>query len=407
MPPSYTKVLIKLFLQLIIASNCMSQNLVSNPSFEYNTGCPGNKGNIELVDDWWSPFGQAYYFHVCSNYKTEYRWIVPKGQKLYNEIPIEAYQGDAYVGIAMSSILSPDNQDYLMTKLKEPLKQGQCYRVNMWVRLGDVWKFIDYIGVYFSKDKYRVSKDQIIMSYIPYKNEYKTERLDKRVSLIFKKDTLQLRAQELLNSRDGWVKIEGEYFAKGGEQYISIGNFSITWKGLYSNNLTPKEEVTIVDGLAYIQGDFDYSYYDRTFYYIDDVSVSEMPLEASKTYHQFSSNMIEGQTLELENIYFDTGQAVLKQESLPTLELLLIYMRQNAELKLCIAGHTDNAGDDDYNRHLSAQRAAAIITYLKINGIASQRLKAIGYGSTRPVADNSSAKGREQNRRVEFTLSKQ
>lgn len=404
MIPIPVKVLVKLLL-LTLEINCLSQNLIPNPGFEINTGYSDKNGNISLVKDWWSPFGNAYYFHSNNNYQTEYRWIVPKGQKLYNETPVQALNGKAYVGIGMSSVLHPKNQDYLMTKLMQPLIQNQRYVVSMWVRLADVWKYIDYIGVYLSQDKYVVSKAQLIERYIPYKKEYERELLPKRVSLMFKEDTLHLMNRtENLNCRDKWVKIEGEYLAKGGEEYITIGNFSIAWKGLFSNNVKPKEEVVAVDGLYLINGVFDYSHYDRTFYYIDDVSVAPIPIQKSRIYQAFSSGIKLGEAIELKNIYFDTGLANLKQDSYPTLNLLLTYMKENKQLFLLVEGHTDNVGVDETNKSLSENRAKAVVNFLAKNNISTERMKAIGYGNTRPVSDNLTPEGRTKNRRVEISL---
>ena len=74
------------------------------------------------------------------------------------------------------------------------------------------------------------------------------------------------------------------------------------------------------------------------------------------------------------------------------------------KLALVIHGHTDNTGNDNVNIPLSQNRANAVKNYLSAQGISSARMTAKGYGSTSPVADNSTAYGREQNRRVEITV---
>jgi OOP family OmpA-OmpF porin len=65
-----------------------------------------------------------------------------------------------------------------------------------------------------------------------------------------------------------------------------------------------------------------------------------------------------------------------------------------------IEGHTDSKGSDEYNRKLSQKRAERVVRTLIDRGIDAKRLKAIGYGASRPVADNSTAEGRQRNRRV-------
>ena len=68
-------------------------------------------------------------------------------------------------------------------------------------------------------------------------------------------------------------------------------------------------------------------------------------------------------------------------------------------------GHTDSVGGDDYNQHLSEQRAGAARDYLIQNGIASNSVSAAGFGKTKPVTTNDTAAGRQQNRRVELVVS--
>lgn len=102
-----------------------------------------------------------------------------------------------------------------------------------------------------------------------------------------------------------------------------------------------------------------------------------------------------------QGIYFDTGQAVLKPQSTPTLTELTEVLADHPDLRLRIEGHTDNTGSDAVNELLSQARAEAVVAYLVAQGVAADRLEAAGHGATRPVADNGSAEGRAQNRRVE------
>ena len=70
-----------------------------------------------------------------------------------------------------------------------------------------------------------------------------------------------------------------------------------------------------------------------------------------------------------------------------------------------VAGHTDNTGSDAYNQTLSEKRAQAVASYLGAQGVQQVRLLVVGFGEGHPIADNSTADGRAQNRRVEITLS--
>jgi len=106
----------------------------------------------------------------------------------------------------------------------------------------------------------------------------------------------------------------------------------------------------------------------------------------------------------LDNVYFDFGKYTLRPESYKELDELVSYMKWRENEKIEIAGHTDNIGSAPDNLKLSQQRAEAIRQYLIKKGIAASRVIAKGYGSTDPVADNSTYEGRQQNRRTEVRI---
>lgn len=111
-----------------------------------------------------------------------------------------------------------------------------------------------------------------------------------------------------------------------------------------------------------------------------------------------------GSKVVLNNVFFATGKAVLKDESKTELNNLLKLMKDAPTLKLEISGHTDNTGSDAINQKLSEKRAKAVVDYLVANGIDPDRLTYKGYGSKEPVADNKTKDGRRQNRRTEFKV---
>lgn len=105
-----------------------------------------------------------------------------------------------------------------------------------------------------------------------------------------------------------------------------------------------------------------------------------------------------------KGIYFETGKAVLKKESLATLDQIIGIMNEYSAYNITIEGHTDNTGKADKNLQLSKDRAAAVKEYLSSKGISADRMESEGYGQERPVADNKTAAGRADNRRVELEL---
>jgi outer membrane protein OmpA-like peptidoglycan-associated protein len=112
-----------------------------------------------------------------------------------------------------------------------------------------------------------------------------------------------------------------------------------------------------------------------------------------------------GVTSVLRNIYFDYDKARFKTESYTELNKLETMLRQNNSMKVEISGHTDAYGTWDYNKNLSQKRAEAVKDYLTKKGIDPRRIKAIGYGETKPLVSNDDEDdGREINRRVEFKV---
>jgi outer membrane protein OmpA-like peptidoglycan-associated protein len=112
-----------------------------------------------------------------------------------------------------------------------------------------------------------------------------------------------------------------------------------------------------------------------------------------------------GTTSILRNIYFDYDRATFKTGSYSDLNKLEAMLRQNSNIKVEISGHTDNYGHWQYNRTLSQKRAEAVKDFLTKKGIDPRRIKAVGYGESRPLATNDDeAEGRELNRRVEFKV---
>jgi outer membrane protein OmpA-like peptidoglycan-associated protein len=109
--------------------------------------------------------------------------------------------------------------------------------------------------------------------------------------------------------------------------------------------------------------------------------------------------------LAAKNVFFATASDKLLTQSGKKLNDVVSILNENPTYKVQIDGHTDSQGKDDYNLDLSNRRAASVKAYLVGKGISESRLSSTGYGETAPVADNNTAKGRAQNRRVEMTLS--
>lgn len=106
----------------------------------------------------------------------------------------------------------------------------------------------------------------------------------------------------------------------------------------------------------------------------------------------------------LNNIFFEFGSAVLKNESEYELSELYQSLSENSKLKIKILGHTDNIGSEESNLNLSQMRANAVKDYLIKKGIQQDRLSSEGKGELQPIDSNENEEGRKNNRRTEFII---
>ncbi len=111
-----------------------------------------------------------------------------------------------------------------------------------------------------------------------------------------------------------------------------------------------------------------------------------------------------GRSIILSNIFFETDQYQLKDESKSELEKLVVFLNDNPKLMIEVSGHTDNVGTPQYNLELSEKRAGSVYNYLISRGIDKQRLSYKGYGLTKPVDTNETEEGRAKNRRTEAAV---
>jgi OOP family OmpA-OmpF porin len=107
--------------------------------------------------------------------------------------------------------------------------------------------------------------------------------------------------------------------------------------------------------------------------------------------------------LATQQVEFATGSAVIEPSSYSLLAMLAAIAR-NCDANIQVIGHTDGEGDRRRNIALSRKRAASVKLYLVRSGVSGDRVEAFGSGASRPIADNATTAGREQNRRIEFRV---
>jgi outer membrane protein OmpA-like peptidoglycan-associated protein len=112
-------------------------------------------------------------------------------------------------------------------------------------------------------------------------------------------------------------------------------------------------------------------------------------------------------TYVLKDLLFDTGKSTIQKSSYQCIDDLAALLLNRKTMVVEISGHTDNVGNPVDNMKLSQDRANSVRNYLIKKGIEPTRITAVGYGDTKPVADNSTPQGKQMNRRTEVKIIKE
>ncbi len=140
--------------------------------------------------------------------------------------------------------------------------------------------------------------------------------------------------------------------------------------------------------------------------HMDKVKAQAEAVQNAQVEQITDANGLQGVKVTFDSgILFATNSSTLNAASKSSLSQFANVLKNNSDCDIAIFGHTDNTGSDAINNPLSVKRAQAVETYLKGQGVTAAQIKTVdGQGSTNPVADNSTAAGRQQNRRVEVYM---
>src|ERR1043165_4477909 len=142
-----------------------------------------------------------------------------------------------------------------------------------------------------------------------------------------------------------------------------------------------------------------------TFLDKDDKCPNEFGVAPDGCPKKYTNVVVTATKIEIkQTVYFEFNKATIKPVSFPLLNEAAQAMKDNPTLKVEVQGHTDSVGNDAFNLKLSQKRAESVKAYLVKQGVAADRMVPKGYGENVPIADNRTADGRSQNRRVEFII---
>lgn len=371
----YGRVLLLIALSLVCLPSG-AQNLAPNPSFEDHSYCPVNfnQGQLEIVKDWnQASQGTSDYFHACSR-------LVGVPDNSFGHQP--AKEGNGYLGLIAFAPSKRNYREYMQAKLSESMGADQLYCVSFFVSSADQAEFVtDGLGAIFSQHRIKNPGQ---------KNIAMTPDLANPLT-------------NILDDSESWMLLSDVYKAKGGERYVTLGNF------LPDHQIQVKKRN--VEEYEHLRK------WESAYYFVDEVSIvpvdsradciCSIPLIAADIRDSLRWKMPPGKEFKFDNVLFGFDNDELASESQETLNEVAGWMRNNDFLFLEVMGHTDIVGSEAYNLGLSQRRAERVIDYLTALGVPAARLSIEYYGSSRPVANNKDGTGRAQNRRVDFKILEQ
>ncbi len=259
--------------------------------------------------------------------------------------------------------------EYIQMEFSQALTAGTTYKIAFQVSLADQSAFaVSGLGAYITGEKMNTTKN----TYLDVEPQISSAAMTDNVS--------------------GWTEISGNYTAKGGEMYLIIGCFK---KGMDKKMVAGEKNTMNMR---------------RAYYFVDGVNVAVGEAAVTKPKVELNGNIddfakvMSGQSIALKGLTFETGSAKIKTESYAELDKWVKFMNEHPELKINIEGHTDKTGNETTNQKLSEQRAASVKAYFVSKGIAADRMKTAGYGSSKPIDTKNAAS--VINRRVEISVQK-
>lgn len=333
---------ITVIILLIIINKNYTQNLVLNPSFEEYIECPTSISQLSKCKHWSIPtIATTDYFHSCSN-------IFSSTQPI-NAIGVQkARTGDGYIGI-IAYQKKTAYRELAQCRLASPLKANRYYKVSYYVSAAEASKYFTHsFGVYFSKDS---------ISQPSFHFRIKDKRF-----------LIKGMNKEIITNKDEWILISGIYKAKGGENYIIIGNVN--------THLSQGKIETNRENKIYLKEKVSY-------YYIDDVSVILADNKRDTTFDKeaiISNNEIEiGKSLVISNTnnlfhnnssdFLDIKTIVKNMKhdenfvaGVGVLNYFSNFMKQNPSTHIEVRVYKNS---EDEPNELTKERTLQIIKYLK------------------------------------------
>lgn len=318
-----------------------AQNLIPNGGFEHYTQCPNGLRQLEFAQQWNAAnAGSPELFHDCG----------------FSDRVVRPYSGEGMAGLILLADYS-NGVEYLQIRLKDSLEKGKEYCFSYQIRLHPRSAIgINKIGAHFSRKK--ISSPNWEAFYLKPK----------------------VYNQEVIKNKQEWVEISDEFQAKGGETYMTFGNF-------FQKHYL-KEEFT--------RGQKTISY---SYYYLDEFQLFSKGKSCDVNFRELEYPM-ETPAIQSISIYFDVDSFNLDSTELNRLIEFVAQLPERIIKPIEINGFTDNDASNNYNLILSEKRTSTVREILLNYGF--QNTIVNWYGEEKPINKNSSNEEKLKNRRVDI-----
>jgi len=281
-----------------------------------------------------------------------------------------------------------DFHEMVQGELKVPLVYGKKYRIEFYVSQDNAAALFHLQNLYGEKRDIRPTAAGNLGVLFLYNPGDFTAK-DAKPQFLVK--------EPIVTAQGEWKLISGSFTADREHLFFMIGNFS-------KDEITPTslENPSKIDSFN-LASKYNADKIKRVAYYlIDDFRI--VPEEMANPAPDIATSLKTKKSYTFQNVNFETGKWDLLPPALPELDALAVFLKENPKMKVEIGGHTDDVGNDTANQSLSENRASSVANYLISKGIEKTRINHKGYGEIQPVAPNTTAEGRLQNRRVECRI---
>ena len=321
----------------LLNSLCLAQNLIPNPGFEEVHVCPTGLRQLDLAKNWaGANAGTPELFHNCG-FTTN----------------ISPNTGNGMAGVIFLSDLS-SSLEYLQVELTDTLVKGEEYEFSFYIRLSaNSLIGINKIGAYFSRNGL-------------YANLW--VRFQNRPQIVF---------NEVMDNVVNWQQVKGTYTAKGGEKFITIGNF-------FAKHFIIEKIVN--------QGARDRT----TYYFVDDFYLGRKQISVPATPR--SEKEVEWS----HTVYFEKDSSAISEQEQVLLDRFIQQLPMPIYFPIEVKGHTDQDASLEYNLQLSQKRATAVKARMRTFKI--RNVYTSWSGESEIIYEGEKEEGKSTNRRVTITV---